>query len=67
MGRFQRLTLLRTFRAGLMPAHGYSMLRPTMNVDYFHALYDEAKAFGIEIECHRASFGPAGLAENGQC
>jgi hypothetical protein len=42
-----------TFCAELRSAHGYSMLRPTLNVDYFHALYDEAKAFGIEIECHR--------------
>ena len=43
--------------AVLTPAHGYSMLRTTPNVDYFHALYDEAKAFGIEIECHRECSG----------
>jgi hypothetical protein len=29
------------------------MLRPTLNIDYFHALYDEAQAMGIEVEAHR--------------
>lgn len=29
------------------------MIRPTLNIDYFHALYDEAKAIGIEVEAHR--------------
>jgi hypothetical protein len=33
--------------------HGYSLLRPTLNVDYFHELYDQAADFGIEIEGHR--------------
>jgi glutamine synthetase len=33
--------------------HGYSMLRPTLNQDYFHELYDAAEAFGIEVEGHR--------------
>lgn len=35
--------------------HGYSLLRPTLNVDYFHELYDQAADFGIEIEGHRKS------------
>lgn len=33
--------------------HGYSMLRPSLNQDYFHELYDAAEAFGIEVEGHR--------------
>jgi hypothetical protein len=33
--------------------HGYSLLRPTLNVDYFHDLYDVATDFGIEVEGHR--------------
>lgn len=36
-----------------LPVHGYSLLRPTLNVDYFHDLYDEAVNFGIEVEGHR--------------
>lgn len=31
------------------------MLRPTLNQDYFHELYDAAEAFGIEVEGHRMS------------
>lgn len=33
--------------------HGYSLLRPTLNTDYFHDLYDQAEQFGIEVEGHR--------------
>jgi glutamine synthetase len=29
------------------------MLRPQLNVDYFHDLYDMASDFGIEVEGHR--------------
>ena len=36
-----------------MTVHGYSLLRTTLNSDYFHDLYDEAEKFGIEIEGHR--------------
>jgi glutamine synthetase len=36
--------------------HGYSLLRPTLNADYFHDLYDEAERFGIEVEGHREPF-----------
>ena len=34
--------------------HGYSLLRPELNKEYFHALYDNCKAFDIPIEggCH---------------
>ncbi|GFZ48202.1 hypothetical protein JCM24511_05950 [Saitozyma sp. JCM 24511] len=38
--------------------HGYSLLRPTLNVDYFHELYDQAADFGIEIEGHHTETGP---------
>jgi len=38
--------------------HGYSMLRPTLNQDYFHELYDAAEAFGIEVEGHHTETGP---------
>ncbi|ORX41117.1 hypothetical protein BD324DRAFT_575254 [Kockovaella imperatae] len=38
--------------------HGYSMLRPTLNSDYFHDLYDEAEKFGVEIEGHHTETGP---------
>lgn len=30
--------------------HGYSLLRPVLNNDYFHDLYDSSAAFGIPIE-----------------
>lgn len=33
--------------------HGYSLLRTQLNQEYFHALFDESKKFGIEIEGHR--------------
>jgi glutamine synthetase len=29
------------------------MLRPTLNMDYFHDLYDMAEAFDIHVEGHR--------------
>lgn len=33
--------------------HGYSMLRPNLNQEYFYDLYDASMAFGIPIEGHR--------------
>ncbi|WVN89641.1 uncharacterized protein L203_104871 [Cryptococcus depauperatus CBS 7841] len=38
--------------------HGYSLLRPTLNIDYFHDLYDYAVKFGIEVEGHHTETGP---------
>jgi glutamine synthetase len=38
--------------------HGYSLLRPQINKDYFHELYDAAETFGIEIEGHHTETGP---------
>ncbi|WWC65352.1 uncharacterized protein I303_107970 [Kwoniella dejecticola CBS 10117] len=38
--------------------HGYSLLRPTLNQDYFHDLYDMALDFGIEVEGHHTETGP---------
>ena len=38
--------------------HGYSLLRPQLNKDYFHELYDAAEDFGIEIEGHHTETGP---------
>ncbi|KAJ9103055.1 hypothetical protein QFC21_002477 [Naganishia friedmannii] len=38
--------------------HGYSLLRPQINKDYFHELYDAAEEFGIEIEGHHTETGP---------
>ena len=29
------------------------MLRPTLNMDYFHDLYDMAEVFDIHVEGHR--------------
>lgn len=41
--------------------HGYSLLRPSLNSDYFHDLYDQAVAQGIDVEGHRASSLPEQL------
>ncbi|KAG9102763.1 hypothetical protein FRC06_001170, partial [Ceratobasidium sp. 370] len=38
--------------------HGYSLLRPQMNQEYFHDLFDESKKFGIDIEGHHTETGP---------
>lgn len=38
--------------------HGYSMLRTTLNKDYFLELFDAAQAFGIDIEGHHTETGP---------
>ncbi|KAL1409867.1 hypothetical protein Q8F55_003866 [Vanrija albida] len=39
-------------------AHGYSLLRTTMNKDYFYDLYNVGTDFGIEIEGHHTETGP---------
>jgi len=36
-----------------MAVHGYSMLRTSLNMDYYHDLYDLATDFGVEVEAHR--------------
>ncbi|GAA5844340.1 hypothetical protein JCM11251_001722 [Rhodosporidiobolus azoricus] len=38
--------------------HGYSLLRPAANSEYFHAIYDRCAAFGIPIEGHHTETGP---------
>lgn len=38
--------------------HGYSMLRTTLNKDYFLELFDASEAFGINIEGHHTETGP---------
>ncbi|KAM0788434.1 hypothetical protein ACM66B_001569 [Microbotryomycetes sp. NB124-2] len=47
---------------GLQPLtsgmHGYSLLRPSLNAEYFHALYDNCAAFGIPLEGHHTETGP---------
>jgi len=34
------------------------MLRPNLNQDYFHDLYDKAEEFGIGVEGHRERHHP---------
>ncbi|KAL8276286.1 hypothetical protein RQP46_011314 [Phenoliferia psychrophenolica] len=38
--------------------HGYSLLRPALNNEYFHDLYDSCASFGIPIEGHHTETGP---------
>lgn len=38
--------------------HGYSMIRPALNQQYFHDLYDWSAAFNVEIEGHQSAFSP---------
>ncbi|KIS66234.1 putative glutamine synthetase [Mycosarcoma maydis] len=38
--------------------HGYSMLRTSLNKDYFLQLFDAAEAFGIDVEGHHTETGP---------
>jgi len=38
--------------------HGYSLLRTTLNKDYFNALFDESVKFGIGVESHHTETGP---------
>ena len=35
------------------------MLRTSLNMDYYHDLYDIATNFGVEVEAHRMSFSPS--------
>ncbi|KIK59605.1 hypothetical protein GYMLUDRAFT_44568 [Collybiopsis luxurians FD-317 M1] len=53
--KFQNLTPL---TPGM---HGYSLLRTQLNNDYFHAIFDEASRFGIDIEGHHTETGPGVL------
>jgi glutamine synthetase len=34
------------------------MLRTSLNMDYYHDLYDIATNFGVEVEAHRTSPSP---------
>ncbi|KAG9046763.1 hypothetical protein FS837_003693 [Tulasnella sp. UAMH 9824] len=38
--------------------HGYSLLRTTLNKDYFNDLFDECLKFGVQIESHHTETGP---------
>jgi len=38
--------------------HGYSLLRPQLNQDYFNAIFDESVKFGVPIEAHHTETGP---------
>ncbi|KAF5389951.1 hypothetical protein D9757_003628 [Collybiopsis confluens] len=53
--KFQNLTPL---TPGM---HGYSLLRTQLNNDYFHAIFDEAVRFEVEIEAHHTETGPGVL------
>ncbi|KAE9409456.1 glutamine synthetase/guanido kinase [Gymnopus androsaceus JB14] len=53
--KFQNLTPL---TPGM---HGYSLLRTQLNNDYFHAIFDEALKFGVDIEAHHTETGPGVL------
>ncbi|GJJ72014.1 glutamine synthetase [Entomortierella parvispora] len=37
---------------------GYSLLRPTLNKEYFYDVFDECKAFGVNIESFHTETGP---------
>lgn len=45
--RFRALQLI------AIEVHGYSMLRTTLNQDYFNSLFDLSLRMGVEIEGHR--------------
>ncbi|GAA5957563.1 hypothetical protein JCM21900_001638 [Sporobolomyces salmonicolor] len=38
--------------------HGYSLLRPQINNQYFHELWDNCAKFGIPLEGHHTETGP---------
>lgn len=38
--------------------HGYSLLRPGLNQEYYHDLYEKSLEFGIPIEGHHTETGP---------
>ncbi|EPQ58286.1 glutamine synthetase/guanido kinase [Gloeophyllum trabeum ATCC 11539] len=50
---------------GLQPLtpgmHGYSLLRPQLNMQYFDDIFEESLAFGIDIEGHHTETGPGVL------
>ncbi|KAG0042980.1 hypothetical protein BGZ83_011960 [Gryganskiella cystojenkinii] len=37
---------------------GYSLLRPSLNQEYFYDVFDECKAFGVNIESFHTETGP---------
>ncbi|KAG0249518.1 hypothetical protein BG011_009219 [Mortierella polycephala] len=37
---------------------GYSLLRPSLNQDYFYGVFDECKKFGVNIESFHTETGP---------
>ncbi|KAF9104166.1 hypothetical protein BGX27_010211 [Mortierella sp. AM989] len=37
---------------------GYSLLRPSLNQDYFYGIFDECKNFGVNIESFHTESGP---------
>ena len=51
--------------------HGYSMLRPTLNQEYFYDLFDRCQDFQIPIEGLHTETGPGvfevALAFGGMC
>ncbi|KAF8334260.1 glutamine synthetase/guanido kinase [Cantharellus anzutake] len=38
--------------------HGYSLLRPSLNNEYFHDLFDVSLKMGVDIEGHHTETGP---------
>jgi len=48
-------TNLQTLTPGM---HGYSLLRTTLNQEYFHELFDVSEQMGIEVESHHTETGP---------
>ncbi|PLW18079.1 hypothetical protein PCANC_14719 [Puccinia coronata f. sp. avenae] len=38
--------------------HGYSLLRPGLNQEYYHELFERSRDFGIPIEGHHTETGP---------
>ncbi|KAF9427539.1 hypothetical protein BGZ94_004710 [Podila epigama] len=37
---------------------GYSLLRPSLNQDYFYNIFDQCKGFGVDIESFHTETGP---------
>jgi glutamine synthetase len=37
--------------------HGYSLLRPGLNQEYYHELFERSRDFGIPIEGHHTETG----------
>ncbi|KDQ60769.1 hypothetical protein JAAARDRAFT_31741 [Jaapia argillacea MUCL 33604] len=51
----KKFTDLQPLTAGM---HGYSLLRPQLNMEYFNDIFDESYKFGIDIEGHHTETGP---------